>query len=90
MAGGGSGEAVADLAPLVARYAPEAVLINCSRPEAVTDAIKRMNGAAMPTGAYANGFTRITEDLSDFEALKAEWSQSRTPVTLGPDGRVIP
>lgn len=58
-----SGEAVADLAPLVARYAPEAVLINCSRPEAVSDGLRVIREFGLAFGAYANGFTRISEDF---------------------------
>jgi S-methylmethionine-dependent homocysteine/selenocysteine methylase len=39
----------------------EAVLINCSRPEAVTQAVPILTAQPRPVGAYANGFTRITE-----------------------------
>ena len=58
-----SGEAVADLAPLIERFAPEAVLINCSRPEAVADGLRVIREFGRPFGAYANGFTRISEDF---------------------------
>lgn len=56
-----SGEGVGDLAPLIARHGPEAVLVNCSRPEAVAAALDILRGFGRPFGAYANGFTRITE-----------------------------
>ncbi|EEW26670.1 homocysteine S-methyltransferase [Rhodobacter ferrooxidans] len=54
-----SGEAVADLAPLVARYKPAAVLVNCSVPEAMAAALAQVAGFGVPFGAYANGFTHI-------------------------------
>ena len=57
------GEAVADLAPLIERFAPETVLINCSRPEAVADGLRVIREFGRPFGAYANGFTRISEDF---------------------------
>ncbi len=56
-----SGEALSDLAPLVRQFAPDAVLINCSRPEAVETALEIIAGFGKPFGAYANGFTRISE-----------------------------
>jgi len=56
-----SGEPLADLAPLVDRHAPDAVLINCSRPEAVAAALNIAKGFGKTYGAYANGFTRISE-----------------------------
>ena len=56
-----SGEALGDIAPLVDRFAPEAVLINCSRPEAIPAALEIIKGFGRPFGAYANGFTRISE-----------------------------
>ncbi|WP_294622854.1 homocysteine S-methyltransferase family protein [uncultured Roseovarius sp.] len=56
-----SGEPLADLAPLLARYQPEAILINCSRPEAVAPALDILKTFGLPIGAYANGFTAISE-----------------------------
>ncbi|QGX99531.1 homocysteine S-methyltransferase family protein [Roseovarius faecimaris] len=56
-----SGEPVGDLAPLVAQHQPDAVLVNCSRPEAVAAALDIIKGFGRPFGAYANGFTRISE-----------------------------
>ena len=68
-----SGESVADLAGIVAQYAPDAVLVNCSRPEAIAAALDVVKGFDRPFGAYANGFTRITaaflEDAPTVEAL---------------------
>lgn len=56
-----SGEPVADLAPLVEKHQPDAVLVNCSRPEAVAAALDIIKSFGKPFGAYANGFTRISD-----------------------------
>lgn len=56
-----SGEPLTDIAPVVARHNPDAVLINCSRPEAVAAALDIVKSFGKPFGAYANGFTRISE-----------------------------
>ena len=56
-----SGEPVADLAPVVARYKPAAVLVNCSVPEAIGAALAVIGTFGLPFGAYANGFTHITD-----------------------------
>lgn len=56
-----SGEPLGDIALLVARFEPEAVLVNCTRPEAVPAALEIIRTFGQPFGAYANGFTRISE-----------------------------
>jgi homocysteine S-methyltransferase len=56
-----SGEPVSALAPLVARFAPAAVLANCSVPEAMAAALDALGRLGPPFGAYANGFTHIAE-----------------------------
>lgn len=56
-----SGEPVADLAPVIARYRPAAILANCSVPEAMAAALAELARFGLPFGAYANGFTHITE-----------------------------
>lgn len=56
-----SGENLSDLAETVARHGPDAVLINCSRPEAIAAALDIVKGFGRPYGAYANGFTRISD-----------------------------
>ena len=55
-----SGEGVADLLPRVDGRA-EALLANCSAPEAMPAALDIFARAGLPFGAYANGFTRITK-----------------------------
>lgn len=56
-----SGEPISDLAPLIAAHNPDAVLINCSRPEAVSIGIPLVKAFGKPFGAYANGFTKISD-----------------------------
>lgn len=58
-----SGEAVAELAPIIERYAPAAVLVNCAVPEAMTAALAEVAKFERPFGAYANGFTHITPEF---------------------------
>ena len=72
-----SGEPLADLAPLVAQYAPDAVLVNCSPPEVIGDALEILRGFDRPFGAYANGFTRISEGFLT-EAPTADALQARS------------
>lgn len=54
-----SGEALSDIAPLLPEYRPERVMLNCSRPEAVSRGLPILAGLGLPFGAYANGFTQI-------------------------------
>jgi S-methylmethionine-dependent homocysteine/selenocysteine methylase len=63
-----SGELVTNTLPLLAEYKPAAVLINCSVPEAVTDAVPCLVGNGFPVGAYANGFTGIAKDFNKIGA----------------------
>lgn len=58
-----SGEALSDIGPLIEAYSPEAVLVNCSRPEAVPTALDVIAQFGRPFGAYANGFTQISEEF---------------------------
>ncbi|MEX0306192.1 MAG: homocysteine S-methyltransferase family protein [Ruegeria sp.] len=70
-----SGEALEDIAPLVARFTPEAVLINCARPEAIPAALDIIAMPDRPFGAYANGFTGISDgflqDAPTVDALQS-------------------
>ena len=56
-----SGESVSDIAELASEFAPQALLINCSRPEAIAAGLDLLKPIGLPFGAYANGFTRITQ-----------------------------
>ena len=55
-----SGEAVGDLLPLIDGRG-DALLANCSAPEAMPAALEIFGRAGLPFGAYANGFTQITK-----------------------------
>lgn len=70
-----SGEPLAEVGRLVARYGPQAVLANCSVPEAMAAAMAVLGPMGLPFGAYANGFTHITEafraDRPTVDALAA-------------------
>jgi len=54
-----SGEAVADGARAAIDAGAEAVLINCSSPEAVARALPALAATGAPFGAYANGFVSV-------------------------------
>lgn len=56
-----SGEKVADLAPLMPQV--DAILANCSAPEAMDQVMPVFATFGKPYGAYANGFQRITSDF---------------------------
>jgi homocysteine S-methyltransferase len=58
-----SGEPVADVCALATAGGAAALLVNCSAPEAMPAALAAIKGAGLPFGAYANGFTEITEDF---------------------------
>ena len=60
-----SGEPLADLAPVVAAHQVDAVLINCSRPEVVADGLEIIKSFGKPVGAYANGFTKISDGFKE-------------------------
>lgn len=60
-----SGETVAEAVEAI-RGAPHlaAILLNCTRPEAVDQGIGFLAASGLPFGAYANGFTNIAEDYT--------------------------
>ena len=57
-----SGEALSEVLPMLSGRA-EAVLANCSAPEAMPAALDILRHSNLRFGAYANGFTRITKDF---------------------------
>ena len=66
-----SGEPVADLAAVVNRFPVAAVLANCSVPESMAAALGQLRGLGLPFGAYANGFTHISDGfLKDAPTVK--------------------
>lgn len=78
-----SGEPLFIVAEMVKHYAPAAVLLNCSSPEAITQGLPILTDCGVPFGAYANGFSMITdafkEDAPTVDALSAR--TDLTPAT---------
>lgn len=72
-----SGEPVTDILPLLKEYGPDAVLINCSVPEAVNQAVPLLMSAGMAVGAYANGFAGINKQFDHIGAT-VDLLESRT------------
>ena len=70
-----SGEPLEVITPMLAHYKPAAVLLNCSLPEAISQGLPILTDCGLPFGAYANGFTMITdgfkEDAPTVDALSA-------------------
>jgi len=56
-----SGEPLFVVTEMLNHYQPAAVLLNCSMPEAITQGLPVLTDCGLPFGAYANGFTRITD-----------------------------
>ena len=56
-----SGEPVSEVCAIGA--GAQALLANCSAPEAMAAALDALKAAGKPFGAYANGFTQITADF---------------------------
>ena len=54
-----SGEPVAEGADAALQAGAAALLINCSRPEAIPDALPALAPLGVPFGAYANGFVSV-------------------------------
>ena len=75
-----SGEPVAEAARIGAEA--DAVLANCSAPEAIPAALDALAVAGVPMGAYANGFTTLTKDFVAGGTTADDLSPRRD---LGPD-----
>ncbi|MEL0617909.1 homocysteine S-methyltransferase family protein [Cobetia marina] len=54
-----SGEPLADTVAMLEALGVDAILINCSAPEAIQGSLDTLLGSSLPAGAYANGFTSI-------------------------------
>ncbi len=76
-----SGEPLEDILPIVQEFGPAAVLLNCSRPEAIGQGLPTLAKTGLPFGAYANGFTSIAES---FRQAGATVRSLETRVDLGP------
>ncbi|MCP5086174.1 MAG: homocysteine S-methyltransferase family protein [Rhodobacteraceae bacterium] len=55
-----SGEPLVDALAALSKMGPDAILLNCSIPEAIDVALPVVAASGLPFGAYANGFTSIT------------------------------
>lgn len=73
-----SGEPLEGVMDLIDRV--DALLVNCATPEAVTVAVDVIKGCENPFGAYANGFTEITQSFVQVGATVRELS-TRTDLT---------
>jgi len=58
-----SGEPVTAILPLIEEFRIASVLVNCSVPEAVDQAIPLLADRGVPVGGYANGFTKIPSNF---------------------------
>lgn len=76
-----SGEPLADVLPLLENHTAAALLINCSRPEAVTQGLPILADAGLPFGGYANGFASIADN---FKEAGATVDRLETRQDLGP------
>lgn len=75
-----SGEPLMIVTQMMAHYAPAAVLLNCSMPEAITRGLPILTDCGLPFGAYANGFTMITDDYKK-DAPTVDSLSARTDLT---------
>lgn len=76
-----SGEPLTELFDGIKEFSISALLINCSLPEAVTQSIPLMP-ETWPRGAYANGFTEITEAFAKPKQVVTDLTARQD---LGPD-----
>jgi S-methylmethionine-dependent homocysteine/selenocysteine methylase len=63
-----SGEPVVDVLPLLEEFKLEALLVNCSVPEAIDQAIPLLVDQSRTIGAYANGFVKINQEFMTDDA----------------------
>ncbi len=76
-----SGEPLADVLSLLDEFDASAVLLNCSRPEAISAGLSVLATGDRPFGAYANGFTSISDS---FKEAGATVDRLETRRDLGP------
>lgn len=76
-----SGEPLAGLLEALRGAPPDALLLNCSLPEAITQGLPEL-ATETPTGAYGNGFTEIVEAFLSISQKTEDLSARRD---LGPD-----
>ena len=56
-----SGEPISNILDVCEEFAIDTLLVNCSPPEAVSEAVAVLSGKGLDIGAYANGFVRISK-----------------------------
>ncbi|MEO0368068.1 MAG: homocysteine S-methyltransferase family protein, partial [Pseudomonadota bacterium] len=70
-----SGEPLEQVVDVATQHGASALLVNCTIPETVTKSMEILAKQSLPIGAYANGFTGITEafkkDNATVDALEA-------------------
>ena len=66
-----SDETVTEAASALHGLPVAARLLNCSRPESISEAMGELVGLGGPVGAYANGFTRISDEYVPGSTVKA-------------------
>lgn len=76
-----SGEPLMEALAMAKRYQVDAVLINCATPEAVTRSMEIMSDQGQRFGAYANGFTKISDA---FKQAGAKVDELTARQDLGP------
>ncbi len=62
-----SGECLEDVLPVYSEFSLDALLINCSPPEAINQAIALVAGKVDRFGGYANGFVNINQSFINGE-----------------------
>lgn len=77
-----SGEALLDAVEMAKAHQVDALLINCSVPEAVSQAMAIMSDYEFRFGAYANGFTKISDTFKQAGATVDDLTARQD---LGPD-----
>lgn len=75
-----SGEPLFVVTEMLNHYQPAAVLLNCSMPEAITKGLALLTDCGLPFGAFANGFTMITDDFKK-DAPTVDALSARTDLT---------
>jgi homocysteine S-methyltransferase len=75
-----SGEPLEVIMPMLAYYKPSMVLLNCSMPEAIDAGLPILTDCGLPFGAYANGFTMITDGYKE-EFPTVDVLSARTDLT---------
>lgn len=72
-----SGENVEEILPLIEEFHLAALLVNCSPPESISQALPLLTNQGTPVGAYANGFVEIAQEYLK-EGATVDFLQART------------